>query len=287
MTNLPPADDHPWPNSSAGIRRKPSGSHTFILVVAGFALLWIVLMWMRWELRAQWWAYQMIHAESREQREPYLTRLASIRDRSLKAVPKLLADPRPEVREGAVRVLRYCESNNAAELLLRAMSDTDRDVAAMAANTFAWRPDARALQPGLIQLIDSESESTACAAAIALGRLGGPEAEATLRARAATDETAPDLRAQAIDSLGLLGDRDAADAVRSALDDHRPIAALPQSMASAMRALATVAPQLEAQGAVIESNATADAPTVSVVAEHWLPLLDRAAHTPPASTRAE
>jgi HEAT repeat protein len=236
-------------------------------------LIWVLLMVFRWQLRAEWWAYQVTQAESAEGRDFYVTRLASIRDKSLTAVPMLTEHPDAGIRLAGITILRYCESPRAAELLLGMLGDTNPDVSGAAATNLAWRSRPASFIPQLRELATSTSPA-AWGATVALGRIGGDEAEQTLEQILSTADN-PNVKAQAIDSLGLLGREEALPLMQKALADERHVDHLPHSQLSAMRAIGALSADLSAKG--IDPASAADsastAPTVGAIAAHWIRLL--------------
>ena len=77
-------------------------------------------------------------------------------------------------------------------------------------------------QPDLLKLLDDPEARVRRRAALALGRVGLPEAVTGLSQLLATDPEA-EVRQMAAFALGLIGDRTAVDALRSALADMSPI----------------------------------------------------------------
>jgi HEAT repeat protein len=269
-----------------------SNRTAFGIVLMLMLILWLVVMVFRWELRARWWAYEVARCESAEDRDFYLTRLASIRDKSFNAVSELVNDDRPEIRSAGVTVLRYCEGRPAAVVLIRLLADPSPEVAVDAATALAQRRDAASYIPELrSRLLDNPGRSS-WGTAIALGRIRRDEAEDALKtalARAAD----PDLKAQIIDSLGMAGCEEAVPMMIDSLTDDRPVQILPQSQQSAQRAINAVRPDFLARGADPDSalKAASTAPTVSAVAARWVRLLGgldaETAASQPADRRAD
>lgn len=262
---------------------------SFLVLAVLLVAIWVIGMLFRWEIRARWWAWQITRAESREDRVFYLTRLASIRDRSLGAVDMLIENPRAEIREAGIGVLRYCESERAADRLIAMLGDASPDVAGMAATALALRPDSHRYVGRLEMLFDRKGPPQ-WGAAVALGRIGGPHAHDLLESALSvpvTPDSVPEVRAQIIDSLGMMGRRDAIRLMHEALQDHRPIRTLPFSQLSARRAIAALQPDLRAHGMdPAQAMAAADSPpTVAGVAGRWLQLLESDNSLPDATTR--
>jgi HEAT repeat protein len=236
--------------------------------------VWALAMFFRWEIRAQWWAWQATRAESRDARDYYVVRLASIRDKSLHALPMLIDDSRADVRESAITILRHCESARSADYLLDLLADEEPDVAGLAATALAWRRDARQHVPLLERILSHADDPRAWGAAVALGRIGGLEAQSAL-CEALGRPGPPHVTAQVIDSLGLLGCREAVPLMMQARQDTRPISVLPHSQLSAQLAIRALQADLRSRGADPASAlASASSPaTVAGVAEHWIRLL--------------
>ncbi len=262
---------------------KPARRSFFVLLVLLVAI-WAVAMVFRWELRARWWAWQITRSESRENRDYYVTHLASIQDKSLGAVGLLLHDSRPEIRDAGITVLRYCESERATGRLIAMLADESPDVAGMAATTLAWRAGSRRYVGQLETLLNRKGPPQ-WGAAVALGRIGGPEAERALASALPNADSPADVRAQIIDSLGMLGCRNSLGLITEALQDSRPLSTPPFSQLSARHAVAALQSDLRTHGMdpAAAMAAAASPPTVAGVAARWLALLAGGAPFP-AST---
>lgn len=244
-------------------------------------------MLFRWELRTRWWAWRITQVESREDREYYLTRLAAVADRSLDALPRLLHDPRPEVRDLGLTVLRYGTSPRAGEYLLEMLNDEDADVAGTAASLLAWRPKAREYVPQLFIAIQTDTGRPAWSAAVALGRIGGPDVEPLLLT-VVHPMMEPDVRAQVIESLGLLNCGAAVPAMIDALADRRPLATTPFSQSHATRAIGALQGQIVAKGGDPGAMlAAVETPTVASVAARWLTLMTGGSFGDPTTQPAD
>jgi hypothetical protein len=253
-----------------------TGRRAFFVLLVILVALWAVAMVFRWELRAQWWAYQLSRSATVAEHDFYVIRLASIRDKSQHAVGRLMKDQRPEVREAAVTILRFCEQPRATDRLFALLADDTAEVAAMAAMALAWQPDANRHVPRLRETLSAAmyDDGRRWGHAVALGRIGGPDAEAAL-CDALAGSCAPDVKAQLIDSLGLLGCRQAVPLMIDALGDHRPVTTLPHSQLSARRAIQALQSELLSKGAdpLSALAASTSEPTVAGVATRWIQLL--------------
>ena len=251
----------------------------FVSALALLVLLWLLAMFFRMELRAQWWAYRLTRAAGVADRQYYLVRLAAIGDESLGAVGRLLGDSRAEVRSMGITVLGYCKGPAASEFLLAALGDADPEVAATAALELALRPEAAALVPRLAAILEGGGSAPAWGACVALERMGGPAAEQVLLT-ALPKVSDADVRAQIIDSLGMLGSKAALPALRGMLADRRPISRLPASQGGALRAIGALQGRLASKGVDIKALAEASRSdrTVASVATRALGMISPPRH---------
>ncbi|HSW47196.1 MAG TPA: hypothetical protein VLM89_16655 [Phycisphaerae bacterium] len=239
MTHPEPPDDRPRARSASTRGRRATYTAIAILM-----LLWLVAIWYRWEIRAYWWAYRITAVESPELQSYYAGSLAAIGDRALPALPRLLDDPRESIRLIGVRILRSCPNLRALQCLFMRLGDPSVEVSDAAALEIALRPDRLQALPVLQEMAAGPS---ATAAMVALERIGGPQAEDILIERLSNADD-PDVTAQAIDSLGMLGCRAAEPVIQGHLGDHRPLTCPPASQRRAERAIAAVQGKLLAQG---------------------------------------
>lgn len=247
--------------------------------IAILAAVWVLVMFYRMEIRARWWAYRLQHVDSVEQRQYYFSCLASVGDTSLTVLPRLLNDPRDEIRVVGVRLLHWCPNEQARDLLLTHVVDESDEVSAQVTLELARRQDRFEALPVLEEMIQASDPRSACMAVATIERIGGPQAEAILlKQLTTTDEV--DLLAQVIDSLGMLGSRLAQPALVSLLDDKRAISVLPISQRRAKKAIAQVQGQLTAKGIDPQAvlNATHSEATVASVAARALSLITGDSH---------
>jgi len=258
--------------SSKAVRRRPGRRLVTVIVI--LAAVWVLALFYRMEIRAHWWVYRLRHVDSAQQRQYYLACLTSIGDESLTALPRLLDDPRAEVRLWGVRLLGGCPNERVRDLLLTRVADESDEVSAGAALELARRPDRLEVMPILCDRLRSADSRAARMAAAAIERIGGPQAEAVLLERLTTADDV-DLLAQVIDSLGMLASRPAIPAFVSLLADQRAISTLPASQRRVKRVIARVQGQLTAEG--IDPRAVLDAthsePTIASVAARALFLI--------------
>ncbi len=236
------------------------------IAIAVLVALWAVAMFFRWEIRTWWWGRRLASAETPQARGYYFACLASVGDRSLGAAERLLDHPSAEIRLQALAILHRCRSDRARPLLLRAMRDADLDVRESAALGLAAFGD-EAVLPDLLRMLESSDENTVLAAVVALQRLGSPKAlDALLRVAAgAAGGGAASVRAQAVDSLGLIGDRQAVPVLIDCLADERPVTTQPAAERAMRRAIQAMAGDLVKQG--IDPASVANQPVPSTVAD--------------------
>ena len=245
-----------------------------VTAIVILAAVWLLGMFYRMEIRAHWWAYRLQHVNSAEQRQYYFACLASAGDRSLPALPRLLNDPRADIRVLGVRVLRWCPSQQARDLLLARVTDESDTVSAQAALELTRRPNRFDILPILAEIIRTTDPRSARMAVAAIERIGGSQAEALLLTQLPVTEDV-DLLAQVIDSLGMLASRQAVPLLKKLLDDERTISILPISQQRAQQVIANVQGQLTAEG--IDPQAVLDAAhseqTIASVAARALRLI--------------
>lgn len=253
------------------------------LIVFGLLVLWLGAMWNRMEIRAQWWAWRITQVEDPAVRGYYAACLGAVGDASLGAVPRLLNDPRDSVRLIGVRVLRSCKDPRALRHLLKRLEDPSIDVSDAAALQIALRSDSDDSLPALRALIASDGPAVLAAMAT-LERIGGPQAEEILLGQLTSSED-PDIVAQAIDSLGMLGCRVAESAIRAHLDDMRSLSRLPATQRRAEQVVASLSGNLIAQGVDPTGVAAASQTdlTVAAVAARALAAIQGNPATQPAS----
>jgi hypothetical protein len=234
-------------NQAINTRTKPPpGRHVIIALIIILVGLWLTALWYRMEIRAFWWAYRITRVESCELQGYYAACLGSVGDKALPALSRLLDDPRPSVRLIGVCVLRSCPSKAALEKLLSCLDDPSTEVSSAATLEIALRPDRLSVLP-ILQARLAGPAGHALPAMAVIERIGGPEAERILLdVLAGSDD--PDIVAQAIDSLGMLGCKAAEQAIRPHLDDHRRIQQPPASQRRAEQAIAAVHGQLITRG---------------------------------------
>lgn len=228
-------------------RRTARKSITWI-VIGGLIVGWTIVLYYRTEIRAHWWAHQYTRMDTADERAFYLIRLASLQDRAIPALGRLARDPREEVRAAAVRVLHHCPSVDGQRALLDFLDDASDLVAEQAAMELALRADKSSALPTLKSwVLDEASPDRARRSAVALERIGGPDAEIVLL-EALPVSREPNLVAQVIDSLAMLGSEKALPLIESHLTDGRRVEVLPASQRGLRRAVAAMSADLAAKG---------------------------------------
>jgi HEAT repeat protein len=253
--------------------RASRSNRRLVAVIVAMVLVWAAALAFRWELRAQWWAYRLAHTASPELQDYYAVRLASIGNTSLAVIPRLLANPNEDVRLAAIDVLRFCNTPRARALLVDVLRQESDDVAERAALVLALRKDGREAIPVLAGRLRGAA-AVARHAAVALERIGGPEAERTL-VEAMPDAKEADLRAQLADSLGMLGSRAAEGALHVWLEDNRPVVVLPASMCAARRALIAMQGELAGKGVDAAGALAERGQTVAGIVRRSLVLIEQ------------
>ena len=262
------------------------GRRATFAVIAVLVLLWGTVLWFRMEIRAYWWAYRITQVESPELRGYYAASLTAIGNQALIALPRLLNDPRPVVRLIGVRILRSCPDARTLDYLLARLADPSIEVSDAAALQIALRPDRLQAVP-VLRAMAGGPTPTALAAMAALERIGGPQAEQILLTQLNTAAN-PDVAAQAIDSLAMLGCKAAERAIRRHLDDNRRLTRSPASQRRAEQVVAAVQNKLLQKGIDPQAlvAATRTDPTVSAVAARALASIAGGPTTLPAPAAA-
>src|SRR5262249_14870613 len=139
----------------------------------------------------------------------YATRLAAEGPAAVPAVNALSADPLPELKITAIMILGRIGGEQAAESLLRLLSDASFEARMTAASQLGMIADERTISR-LIPLSRTSFSDTAVAAMVALEKCPRSSAAAALREFAASHADREG-RAQAIESLGRRRDRESVE----------------------------------------------------------------------------
>ena len=264
----------------------PKRSRSTLIAIVALILAWGIAMYYRNALRATWWSYRLTAAESIEERDYYVVRLASLQDTALVGLSRVLTDPQPETRSAGIRILHYCQSPRAIPYLVDRLDDVSDQVASRATVELVRRGQDELVLARLRVLITQGETVSVRSAAAALARIGGTEAE-TLLIDALQRRSDADTCAQIIDSLALLECRRAIPLIEAHSDDNRPLTALPASYRAAQAAIEHL------RGELIARQADPDGllktmqiePTVAGVARRAAELLRRS-DTQPATRQA-
>ena len=262
MTDEPPHSPAPAPSSAPSGPPKPAPRRripTHVWIVAVMVVLWSAAILSRNQIRAYWWTQRLEAATSRQDRLFYFYRLASLKDRAVGPVARLLKHPDPALRSFAVAILHHASGPRAAELLASAASDTDDDVRRSALLGLALNGSPPALH-ALEQQLQGSDERAGMMAAAALVSAPSPAARALLRA-ALRASPHPGVRVEAITALEQLRDLDAVADLIAALEDQAVFAGVTESDHTAAQMLQAA----QAQG--LTDERTEDA-SLSVTKRH-------------------
>lgn len=256
-----------------------------ITAIVILVILWAVTMILRWEIRARWWTYQLNNTQSREEQNFYLMRLTAISDKSFYALTSLLDNPKPEIRKIGERKLVHHKGPRAGEYLKRFLSDECEDIAAGAAQELAVRNGIPAVLPILRgAMLADKPDLNRQTAAYCLEKIGGTEAEKILLETIPQIKD-PDLLAQIVDSLGIMGSQAAVPVIKEMLADQRLVKILPVSQRQVLQAIAALQDKLSTQGInqqdLLDSITTQQ--TVASIAQRALQLINTQHANNPAS----
>lgn len=181
-------------------RRRVSPSTAVIIAMV---LAWGGVILSRNVIRSYWWAFRVTQVESADDRLVYFHRLASLGNRGVPAVDRLLEHLDPGIRSLGVGVLHQTSSAAGLSRLIAACDDADVDVRRLAILGLAHREQADAIEP-LIEMMRTADERTAMIAVSAIAAVGGPRAEALL-VQAVRHHAHVGVRVEAIERLEARG----------------------------------------------------------------------------------
>ncbi len=193
--------------SRAGIR----GLIFFMLVTSAAIVL------KRSEIRAQWWAWRLGNAQNSNEISYFSACLAGVGAKGVFAVIPLLNSDRTDIRISAAWILGQAHDPSANEALTRSLQDRDEDVRALAATQLGIASDT-AVVARLSRIASEEPVQSAVAATLALEKSQAPEADQALQ-HLAIQGRFPELRAQAVESLGRRRSPDAKSTLLACLSD--------------------------------------------------------------------
>jgi hypothetical protein len=191
---IPAMDGKKGPNATRSTVYRPG-----VLILAVTLAACVLAIIFRTPLRARFWAWQIIHANRVEDRAAPLTLLCNTGDPGWWGTEALLTHSNAEIRQFGIVVLQHVPSDWARRRLLEMLADPSAAVAELAALGLAIHGDASAI-PELERLFRAGDAGTVSAVAVALERLGGPEAVAAL-AELATEPADAGRRAALVDAL--------------------------------------------------------------------------------------
>jgi len=264
-TTIPPAT----------VATAPPKRRWMIAAIIVLIILWCLAMLNRWEIRAKWWLYRLEHVESPQQQKYYLTCLASIGDKSFYAATGLSEYSDPEIRKIGIKCLKQIGGEGACKHLYSRFWDVSEDVAAAAALAFAEEMGMETTLQILRDHLKHTHPNSSRNAAYALERIGSPEAENVL-IKALPEIENPDLKAQIIDSLGMLHSKKAVPIIEKMMSDNRPITILPVSQRRLLNAIGVLQNDLAAKGVNPQSlyDASQTQSTVFGIAQRALVIIN-------------
>ena len=208
-----------------------------VIAIALLVLVWAIVILQRNAIRARWWEYRLVRAESLEDRARYLALLTSLGERAVPATERLLRNGDSTVRSYALAILNQVPGERAGGLLRRAVADPDADIRETAVRGLGARKELKAL----IEIVRSDDSVAACTAVDALASIGSAEAIDALIVQVA-DHPQVAVRVQAIECLGVLEAAQAVDVLTACLVDDTVFDDTTLAERSAARAIQAVSP---------------------------------------------
>jgi len=207
----------PQPESTPPPGRTNRGGRRTCWIVAGMVLLWVVVILSRSTIRAHWWVHRLQTTDSADARLVYFYRLASLGDRAVPAVSRLLNAKDAGLRSFAVGVLHHAPGDDAFTLLVRVCRDTDPDVARIALQGLGLRGDERCVEE-LASIATGDEECRAMMAVASLSRTDSDAAKCVLIDLVRTSPHVG-VRVEAIEGLEAIRTREAIGVLIEALQD--------------------------------------------------------------------
>jgi HEAT repeat protein len=189
-------------------------------------------------IRAHWWTHRLSRTESVEKRQIYVQCLASLGDRAVGPVSKLLESDEAELRSMALKVLHYARGERALQLILRASHDPDEQVRRAAVRGLVVRGDERAVSE-LASIAAAGEERTAMMATAGLRGVASDVAKSAL-IDLLTSSPHPGVRIEAIDGLAALRAKEAIEPLIDALADSAVFEGMTEGDIEAKRAIQSV-----------------------------------------------
>ena len=208
---------HPQEDPSLGaVSRRCSTAWPRWTIIA-MVVLFTAAVLSRNLIRAHWWTHRLSTAGSIEKRQVYVQRLASLGDRAVGPVSRLLESHEAELRSTALTVLHYAGGERALQLILRASHDPDDQVRRAAIRGLVVRGDERAVSE-LASIAAAGDERTAMMATAGLRGVASDAAKSALIDLLASSPH-PGVRVEAIDGLAALRAKEAIEPLIEALTD--------------------------------------------------------------------
>ncbi len=184
----------------------------FLMLVASAA---IVVK--RSEIRARWWSSRLGKAQNSNEISYFSACLAGIGAKGVSAVIPLLDNERADIRISAAWILGQAHDPSANDALIRSLQDPDDDFRAFAATQLGIAADS-AVVANLSRIAAEAPMRFAVAATLALEKSQPLEADQSLQ-HLAMHGRYPELRAQAVESLGRRRSTDAKSTLLACLSD--------------------------------------------------------------------
>jgi len=198
-----------------GGKRRVRGFWAFIFLML---LASCALLIQRSRIRAHWWAWRLENSQNSAEISYFSGCLAGVGPRATSAVAPLLCSGREEIRMAAVWIMARLDDPGARAALFDSLGDSDIEFRAFAAIQLGMVAD-RACADHLAEEARRGEAPRAIAATLALEKSRFASADATLQ-ELAVHGRFPQVRAQAIDSLGRRRSETARGTLVSCLSDE-------------------------------------------------------------------
>ncbi len=176
-------------------------------------------------VRTRYWGWRLARAEAPAEQDYYASRLARRADHAVSVAGKLLGHADPNVRLLAVEVMDQASGDEPIDPLFTGLTDEEVEIRHAAALALGRRANPDVIGR-LSQMASGGDATVATAAVFALQRAAIPPAEdAIIHVLETTDSI--EVRAQAIESLGLLGVERARPVLTRMLQDSRRVTTMP------------------------------------------------------------
>jgi len=238
--------------------------------IRGLIILMLVasaaLVLKRSEIRARWWAWRLGSAQNSNQISYFSACLAGVGAKGVSAVIPLLDSDRADIRISAAWILGQARESSANDALIRSLQDPDDDFRAFAATQLGIAADT-AVVAKLWSIASEEPVQSAVAAALALEKSQAPEADQSLQLLAMNGRF-PELRAQAVESLGRRRSPNSKPTLLACLSDSAQVEGVLLGERRDQRVLAAV--MLQVPGIPSADHLTPSARTIADIAARAL-----------------